>query len=55
MYITITFSELIDKGMWDEFCKLRGMNVWCVKEGLAVGEDEARLSKEEAKKLGFIL
>lgn len=34
MNINITAGEAIDKGLWDDICKLKGWNPWIVNEGL---------------------
>lgn len=54
MKITITFGEILDRGRWDEFCELRGLNPWCLNEGRATRDEEATLTYEEAEKLGLL-
>lgn len=54
MKVTFTASELLDRGVWDEVCKLRGINEWAIKEGLMDGDEELTFSEEEAKKLGLL-
>lgn len=46
-------SELMDNGMWDEFCEGRGINVWAVNEGLMDSDKEFVLTKEETQHFGF--
>ena len=50
MEIWVTFGELLDKGTWDEFCSDRGINTWCINEGLASRNEQVLLSLEEANK-----
>jgi len=52
--IIITAEELIDQYLWDDFCEMKGINVWAVNEGMMDSSEEFELSKEEAKKLGVI-
>jgi len=51
--ITITAGEILDRGNWDKFCELRGINPYAINEGLpkdAVYE----LTIEEAVKCQLI-
>ena len=52
MKIIITANEAMDLGIWDNLCKVKGINVWAVSEGLMNSDDEVTLSKEEAVELG---
>lgn len=54
MKITITARELMDRGVWMEFCRLTGTNEWCVNEGQADGDTEFSLTDNQAIKLGLI-
>ena len=54
MKITTTFGEILHAGAWSEFCDLRGINPWCMNEGLADHETETELTLEEAKKIGLL-
>lgn len=53
MKIIITAREAIDKGIWDDLCKIKGYSVWCVNEGKMPLEEEISLTEEEARKLGL--
>lgn len=53
MKITITAGELIDKGVWDEFCNLFGISVWAVNEGRMSSDEEFTLTLEQARKIGL--
>lgn len=50
--MTVTFGEITDIGIWDEFCALTGVNPWCMNEGLANSETEYELTDEQVRKLG---
>ena len=51
MEIVITPSEANARGIWEELCDLKGLNVWAVKEGLMESEERLILTEEEALKL----
>lgn len=53
MKISITFRELLDKGVWQEYCKLKGCNEWMIAEGLASENEIIDLSLEECKQIGL--
>lgn len=53
MKVTLTLGEIMDKGRWDEFCELKGWNVYCVNEGQASSDDEVTLTYEELVQLGL--
>jgi hypothetical protein len=52
MNISISLKEILDKGLWDNFCILKGWNVWCINEGLASDDEIVTLSIDEYKKIG---
>jgi hypothetical protein len=52
MNISISLRELLDKGLWDNFCELKGWNVWCIKEGLASSDEVIILTIDEYKQIG---
>ena len=54
MRITVTFGEIMDAGLWEEFCELKGIDVYCVAHGLAETDTERSVSKLEAQVLGLI-
>jgi hypothetical protein len=54
MRVIVTAEEIIDRGVWDEFCEKRGINVWAVNEGLMNSDEEFTLSEEEAQSYGFL-
>lgn len=54
MKIIVTVEELIDLSAWEEFCELKGLNPYALREGLIDSEEEFTLTIEEAKRLGFI-
>jgi hypothetical protein len=40
MKITLTVSELMDRGLWDLFCEARGISVWAANEGQIASDEE---------------
>lgn len=54
MRIIVTAEELIDKGLWENFCEEKGINPYAVKEGLMDQSEEFSLSEDDAKKFGLI-
>ncbi len=54
MNIIVTAEELIDRGLWDQFCEDRGLNVWSVNEGLMDEDHEFTLPYKEAQKYGLV-
>ena len=53
MKVVVTAREAIDKGVWDRFCEIMGLNPWCVNEGMD-SSTEFVLTEEQAMQLGFI-
>jgi hypothetical protein len=51
MKVIMTAREIMDKGLWMEFCELRGINEWAVNEGLMDSDEEFVLNEREIKKL----
>lgn len=54
MKVIVTASELIDRGVWDDYCEKHGINVWAVNEGLMDSDHEIELSQKEARQYGFL-
>lgn len=54
MKIKVSADDLIDKGVWDKVCDLKGLNPWCVNEGTMDSNDDITFTEDEAKKLGLI-
>lgn len=52
--ISLTASEAIDRGLWDQLCELRGWNVWIVNEGRMPSDEVITLTEDEARKLGLL-
>lgn len=52
MKMIITALEAVDMGIWDRLCKMKGINVWALSEGLMDSDEEITLSKQEAVDLG---
>jgi len=53
MRIIITAGELIDKGVWADFCELFGIDVYAVDEGLIGLDEEFILSEKEQDEVGL--
>ncbi len=51
--ITTTAQEIMDRGAWEEFCELRGINPWCVSEGLMDPDEQFTLSPREMGIIGL--
>lgn len=47
MKIVVTASEINEHGDWDNFCELRGLNPWCMKEGMMDSSEEFQLELAE--------
>ena len=54
MKYILSASELMDRGLWLEFCELRGINEWAVNEGMMDSDEEFVFSEDEAATLGLI-
>jgi hypothetical protein len=54
MKVTYTAREIMDKGRWDEVCKLFGYNPWCVNEGTMSSDCEIEFTEEQARKVGLL-
>lgn len=54
MIISLTVNQLIDKDLWELVCKMKGINLYAVNEGLMKGTDKIAFSEKEAKQLGLI-
>lgn len=53
-HISVTASEAIDRGLWDQLCEMRGWNVWIVNEGRMPSDEVINLTEDEARKLGLL-
>jgi len=47
----IKVRELYDNFDWDKVCEIKGLNPWCVNEGLIDMDDELDFDDEEYSKL----
>lgn len=54
MIIGITVGELVDKGVWLNYCELTGTNEWSINEGLIDSDEVLNLSEQHAIQLGLI-
>lgn len=53
MTIICTLGHVMDHGDWIKFCDLKGINEWCLNEGLADGGETVELTEEEAREIGI--
>lgn len=51
--ITVTADEAIELGIWEDLCRIKGINEYAVNEGMMDGSDEISLNGEEAAELGI--
>src|ERR1700678_4370495 len=42
---------MLDRGLWDKFCRITGVNEWCINEGLASSASEYELDENETRQL----
>lgn len=54
MIINIKIKDIINKGKWEKFCDMFGIQLYAVNEGLLNGEEEFAMTKEQAIELGLI-
>lgn len=53
--VQATVREILDRGVWDEFCELKGINPWARNEGRMDDDEEIfSFTLEEAKQLRLI-
>lgn len=55
MEVKITLGEISERYNWDKFCEIKGINYWCLNEGLASSGDAIELTLDEAKQIGIDL
>jgi hypothetical protein len=53
MRYIVTIGELMDIGLWQEYCEATGRNPYCVNEGLADRDDELDINSDLAVELGI--
>lgn len=54
MKYVLEVREIMDRGLWDRVCDLRGINPWAVNEGLMDAGEELTFTDEEAHRLGLV-
>jgi hypothetical protein len=54
MTVSLTAEEVIDRGLWEEVCDMKGFSVWCVNEGQMDSDEIITFTEEEAKTLRLI-
>jgi hypothetical protein len=47
LYIKITLGDLLNKFDWDTACKIKGINPYCINEGIANVNDIEYFNMEE--------
>ena len=55
MEIIITAQEALDRGLWDDLCKIKGINPYAITEGIMDRTTPISLNTEEAVKLRLII
>jgi len=51
MRIKMTARELMDTGLWQDFCEETGMNEWAMAEGLLDSDDEVEIPENLISKV----
>lgn len=54
MHIVISADEAIERGVWEEVCKMKGWNPWIVNEGLMPPDEQITMTEQEARDVGLI-
>lgn len=54
MKFVLTAKEILDRGLWTSFCKMRGINEWAVNEGLMDSSEEFSFTENEALEMGLM-
>jgi len=54
MKIQIPVKELIDKGLWERACDIKGINPWAYNGGIISGSKGVEFSEDEALKLDLL-
>lgn len=49
----LIIDEIMELGLWEKFCDLRGWDYYIVSDGKASGDEEIILNEHEVKKLGL--
>lgn len=51
--VTVTPRDLLDKGVWIEYCNKYDTNEWAISEGLMSSHDEVDITLEDAEAWGL--
>ena len=54
MKYVVTAGEMSNKGLWDQFCEVMGLNPWGMNEGRIQSTEEFTLTEEQAIKIGLV-
>lgn len=52
--VNFTIGQILNKGVWSEFCEYKGWNEWIINEGRADKNETVRIPLSKAKQLGLI-
>lgn len=52
--VVITAGEALDRGIWGGLCVIKGLNEWCMNEGLCDRGERFELTEAQAIELGLI-
>jgi hypothetical protein len=50
--ITMSARDINELGVWEEFCDLKGYDVWCMAEGRMESGEEFSLTLDEWQSIG---
>jgi hypothetical protein len=51
--IQLTAREINERGLWDKFCEMRGINPWAMSEGLISSDEIFIFDEDELRILGY--
>ena len=54
MKYVVTAGEMNNKGLWDQFCEVMGLSIWCMNEGRCSPDEEFTLTEKQAIKIGLV-
>lgn len=54
MKVILTASEVMQRGNWEKFCELFGLDLWCLNEGKCYSDQEFTLTEQQAREFGIL-
>ena len=54
MWVQITIKEIVDRGLWEKFCRVTGMSFYARNEGMAYPDDVVELDEKQALEIGLL-